>query len=215
VIRQSIQQTELETIKNLYLIENRTVKEIAEHYQYSKQAVFNFLKRNNIPIKNRKQVNTEVASRKEFQDRRRLKMVGKPSGALGCKWKLKYRRFCPYLIGDKNPMWKGGKTKLSLCIRELPEYKEWRRKIFDRDWFTCQFCGRCRKKGDRVIIHADHIVRLADLIDDYQIKNIYDAVKCNELWDINNGRTLCRECHKQTITWGVNKYKIRRKNGLS
>ena len=27
------------------------------------------------------------------------------------------------------------------------------------------------------------------------------AFKCKELWDINNVRTLCRECHKKTDTF--------------
>lgn len=25
---------------------------------------------------------------------------------------------------------------------------------------------------------------------------------CEELWDLNNGRTLCIDCHKKTETWG-------------
>ena len=29
-----------------------------------------------------------------------------------------------------------------------------------------------------------------------------EAIKCNELWDINNGRTLCHPCHRTTDTYG-------------
>jgi len=25
------------------------------------------------------------------------------------------------------------------------------------------------------------------------------ALNCDKLWDINNGRTLCRKCHKKTF----------------
>ena len=32
-----------------------------------------------------------------------------------------------------------------------------------------------------------------------QIENVFD---CEELWNINNGRTLCIQCHKLTDTWG-------------
>ena len=37
------------------------------------------------------------------------------------------------------------------------------------------------------------------------LKNIQEAISCPVLWDIKNGRTLCRECHKRTKTYGVNK----------
>lgn len=30
----------------------------------------------------------------------------------------------------------------------------------------------------------------------YNLKTIYDAFKCKELWDTNNGITLCETCHK-------------------
>ena len=92
-------------------------------------------------------------------------------------------------------MWKGGKTKLGLSIRELPEYKFWRNNVFQRDNFTCQLCNRKRKPGDRVIIQVDHIIRLCDLIDKNKITIIDDAIKCQELWDINNGLTVCNYCH--------------------
>lgn len=28
-----------------------------------------------------------------------------------------------------------------------------------------------------------------------------DAINCEELWSINNGRTLCIDCHKKTNTY--------------
>ena len=27
-------------------------------------------------------------------------------------------------------------------------------------------------------------------------------IDLKKLWDINNGRTLCRDCHMKTDTWG-------------
>ena len=35
-------------------------------------------------------------------------------------------------------------------------------------------------------------------MEEYQIKTFEQALNCAELWDINNGRTLCKECHKKT-----------------
>jgi hypothetical protein len=42
------------------------------------------------------------------------------------------------------------------------------------------------------------------MISDYKVKTVADARLVPEIWDLNNGRCLCRDCHKQTKTWGVN-----------
>jgi len=34
-----------------------------------------------------------------------------------------------------------------------------------------------------------------------------EALSCDELWNINNGRTLCIGCHKKTDTYGRPKTK--------
>lgn len=31
----------------------------------------------------------------------------------------------------------------------------------------------------------------------YNIKSYEQALNCEELWNINNGRTLCKKCHKK------------------
>ncbi len=30
-----------------------------------------------------------------------------------------------------------------------------------------------------------------------KINNLEQAIDCSEFWDINNGRTLCKSCHKK------------------
>jgi hypothetical protein len=121
---------------------------------------------------------------------------------LGKSWKIKVRKKVPSIRGAGNPQWKGGKTDLGRAIRSLPEYTSWRTDVFQRDKWTCV---QCRRKGCRkVIIHTDHVQRFADLIEKFSIKTTGDAIACAALWDVNNGRTLCIDCHKQTPTWGVN-----------
>jgi hypothetical protein len=45
----------------------------------------------------------------------------------------------------------------------------------------------------------------SEILKEYNVKTLDDAHKCKELWDINNGRTLCINCHKLTDTYLKNK----------
>lgn len=88
------------------------------------------------------------------------------------------------LNGSGHWNWKGGISPRSL---NTVEYKEWRRKVFERDGFKCVWCGYDKGR----ILEADHIKPWS---------------KFPELrFDINNGRTLCKPCHMKTDTWGVKK----------
>lgn len=98
--------------------------------------------------------------------------------------------------GINSNFWRGGVSKLNKRIRVLSEYKEWRNAVFVRDTYTCQFCGH--KGGE---LQADHIKSFAVILEENNIKTIEEAQYCSYLWDINNGRTLCIECHKTTDTY--------------
>lgn len=110
-------------------------------------------------------------------------------------------------FGKDSGNWRGGTTKLRTAIMALKKYKEWRISIFGRDNWTCVLCGRRRRKGYRVIIEADHYPKPFYLIiRENRIKTTQEALKCKELWDISNGRTLCTDCHKRTPSHLVNQY---------
>lgn len=65
--------------------------------------------------------------------------------------------------------------------RRSSEYAEWRKSVFERDGYKCQMCG---KKGG--ILNAHHIKKYSD----------YPSLR----YDINNGKTLCKECHRKVHT---------------
>ncbi len=94
--------------------------------------------------------------------------------------------------GKLNPNWKGGITPLVIQIRMCSKYNEWRAQIFNRDNKTCQEC-----EINKVWIEAHHIKRIVDIIREFNITSLEEAYNCIELWDINNGITLCEECHDE------------------
>lgn len=85
--------------------------------------------------------------------------------------------------GETHWNWKGGKTKELTKLRNSSQYKRWRKSVFERDEYTCIFCGQ---KGGW--LEADHIKQFA----------YYEDLR----FDVNNGRTLCVDCHKKTDTYG-------------
>lgn len=94
--------------------------------------------------------------------------------------------------------WKGGVVEMVRALRVSFKYRNWRKAIFERDNYTCQICGD--NKGGN--LNADHIIALSFILQVFQIKNVDDAESCWDLWDINNGRTLCVDCHKKTDNYG-------------
>lgn len=86
-------------------------------------------------------------------------------------------------LGDKSHLWKGGLTERSKIERTCSAYRKWRLDIFKRDNFTCVECG----KRDRTI-EAHHIKPQSE---NPELR-----------YEIDNGITLCHECHKQTDNYG-------------
>lgn len=92
--------------------------------------------------------------------------------------------------GEKSHFWKGGITQFNKIIRNSIEYKLWRTAVFERDNYTCIWCGN-NKSGN---LNADHIKPFCD----------YPELRLA----IDNGRTLCKDCHRKTSTYGVKIKKI-------
>lgn len=108
----------------------------------------------------------------------------------------------PWMRGNKNHFWKGGITELSKRIKSSFKYSKWRETVFERDNWTCQ---KCSKRGG-IIIHPHHKKSFSLILEENDIKTIKDALDCEELWNINNGITLCVICHKKTDNYGWNKH---------
>jgi 5-methylcytosine-specific restriction endonuclease McrA len=88
--------------------------------------------------------------------------------------------------GRNHHDWRGGITPINERLRKSVEYSAWRKQVFERDGYRCV---KCFKSGS--YLHADHILRFAE----HPEKRL----------DIDNGRTLCVECHRATETYGKKK----------
>lgn len=152
----------------------------------------------------RKPMSTE--KRKEYAER--MRMIGKTFGAANSGFKVGHGDLVPRearkragetfrsLGRGRNP---NGTTKLSKQIRESMYYSLWRKRIFERDKYTCVLCGNRSHVGNQVYIEADHYPKMfAIILAKYNIKTMEEAISCSDLWDVNNGRTLCIGCHNPT-----------------
>ena len=93
--------------------------------------------------------------------------------------------------GEKCNFWKGGKSSEYTKLKNSIEWKNWRRAVFERDDYTCQECGERNYKGNgkSIWIHPHHI----------KSRSEYPELQ----FEISNGMTLCRDCHRKTSNYGI------------
>lgn len=130
-----------------------------------------------------------LGKKRSEEDKRKMSLAKK-----GMKWPEwvvnNRRRFTKR--GEQSPQWKGGIYPLVLLLRSCYKYRQWRSDVFTRDNFTCILCG---ERGGK--LNADHIKPFSLIFEENNLKDSNSAFDCDELWDINNGRTLCFDCHRK------------------
>jgi len=107
----------------------------------------------------------------------------------------KFCSFGCYVATSKSPIEKQ--------VRDMYQYRKWRDMVFKRDDYTCHGCG---KRGE--YMHVHHIIAFDHLLKRHNINSIFDARDCVFLWDINNGITLCVDCHTETTNYGRLKNRV-------
>lgn len=82
--------------------------------------------------------------------------------------------------GEETNHWKGGLSDIKHRMRSSDDWKKWREAVFERDNYTCQ---ECYLRG--VVLEPHHIIPLKETL--------------SRAFEINNGITLCRPCHMNTM----------------
>lgn len=93
---------------------------------------------------------------------------------------------------------------IHIAIRQCYKYREWRSSIFERDNFTCLIC---KKRGGQLNVDH-HPKRFVDIVNGNGIISVEQALQNKELWNLDNGRTLCVKCHTKTDTYGFRVTKV-------
>ena len=93
-------------------------------------------------------------------------------------------------LGEKHWNWKGINRNQNSIIRSCFLYRSWSAQCLTRDNFRCQNCGSNKK------LHVHHIKKFSQILYDNKIESVEAAFNCEELWDVTNGTTLCKPCHK-------------------
>lgn len=87
--------------------------------------------------------------------------------------------------------YKGHTGRITKPIRMQSDYEKWRLKVLERDNFKCQECG------GSINLHVHHKKSLALMVEEYKETfkklNVHDDV----FYQIDNGKTLCKKCHKE------------------
>jgi 5-methylcytosine-specific restriction endonuclease McrA len=69
--------------------------------------------------------------------------------------------------------------------RDVYAWNRWKRAVFKRDHYRCIMCGRKRGQKPKCKFDPHHIIR--------------KALRPDIMYEVDNGVTLCRRCHRQTF----------------
>jgi 5-methylcytosine-specific restriction endonuclease McrA len=67
--------------------------------------------------------------------------------------------------------------------------------ILKRDNFVCQICSASIKDNKNLRLEVHHAKRFDDICEENNVTTMEQALACKELWNLNNGVSICYSCH--------------------
>ncbi len=180
-----------------YIVEELSLQKIGELIGLSYTSVHHYFHKFEIPIRTKSNAAVIRSKDPNYIEKQKVAHAGKVLSE-NHKKKISESRIKLDLTGPKSSTWKPPeqrKTYLGTAIRESMPAKEWKKKIMKRDGYKCVACDTAKN------LEIDHIEPLSYLIKKNNIKILEEAFACEELWNIDNGRVLCRKCHAETDTY--------------
>jgi hypothetical protein len=96
--------------------------------------------------------------------------------------------FCSSECSDR------GLSTLNDKIRACTIYRKWHATVLKRDKYRCQNCPLGKPYNE---LQVHHIKKLSNIICEYGITTLVEALECEAIWDYNNAKTLCVPCHAE------------------
>lgn len=155
-----------ELLYDLYRVQNKTTLEIGEMFGLSDGAILYWLRKYGIPAFTSSEITRRYLYEKGGLEKARLTQS---------TMEKRIKSSC-IQRGIKIEDFDGFVTTEQHMERNNTYYKEWRTKVFERDNYTCQCCG---KHGGN--LNAHHLYNFAQ----------YPELK----YDVDNGVTICPKCH--------------------
>jgi hypothetical protein len=155
-----------DVIEDLYFKQHKTSEEIGDMYGLTGNTVINVIRSYGYQIPNRSELLSIYYNEKDGYEKVRLSQ-----STMENRIKSSCRQ-----RGISVEDFDGFSTTEQHMARNNTYYKEWQRKVFKRDNYTCQCCG---KRGGN--LNAHHLYNFAE----------YENLR----YEVTNGTTLCEPCH--------------------
>jgi len=105
---------------------------------------------------------------------------------------------CHNQYGKANPAWKGGIKSVYERIRDLKSYWDWRNSVLIRD---NSICTNCEESNNLEVHHKitlkSLIINLCDTRNCLPKDLTFEDLNSDYFYNIDNGTTLCKSCHKR------------------
>lgn len=151
---------------DMYFVKHMTSVEIANIYNSTGNSVISLLKEYGYDIPSRSELLDVYYNQKGGYEK-----VRATQSTMENRIKVSCRQH-----GISMNEFNGFSTSEQHLARNNTYYKEWIRKVFERDNYTCQCCG---KRGGN--LNAHHLYNFSE----------YETLR----YDVDNGITLCERCH--------------------